>query len=405
MIKRNLHISASSINNFKACPMRFRNANVLGIRREDETEAQRLGTHWHRILDIITRKPESVCNRCAKLPANDPNCSICAGTGFLPENLMDAVYRELDRIYENKTYLDPTIIAVEKNKLLYALIGYRWYYEDQPEEVVTREQRFELSLINPESGRALPGVRLVGMIDKIISLGDRFAVKEHKSTSSSVSPDSDYWGHLNLDTQTKLYLYAARRLQRDGLLAGWGIKETHPLINTILYDVFHKPSISPKLLTQAESKQFVEDGLYCGQKFEIRTLPCLDSMPGYPVLTINSITYMVEPGKKEGTFAIRETPEMYGARLLADIGERPEFYFRCVEVTRTDKGMESFEWELLNIYRTMQEMIKTGHWYGNEYQCQATFTCDYMPSCYNNIELSVDEIPDGFKLIFNKEEE
>lgn len=404
MAKRNLHISASSINNFKACPMRFKNANVLGIRKEDETEAQRLGTHWHRILDIITRKPGSVCNRCAKLPTNDPDCSICAGTGFLPENLMDAVYRELDRIYVDKTYLDPTVIAVEKSKLLYALTGYQWYYEDQPEEVVTREQRFELSLINPESGRALPGVRLVGMIDKIINWSGRPAVKEHKSTSSSVSPDSDYWGHLNLDTQTKLYLYAARRMQRDGLLIGWGIKETHPLINTILYDVFHKPGISPKHLTQGESKQFVEDGLYCGQKFEIGAGWKTNEV-GNTRRLIGGCPTTFEPGKKEGTFAIRETSEMYGARLLAAIGEVPEFYFRCVEITRTDKEMESFEWELLNIYRTMQEMIKTGHWYGNEHQCQATFTCDYMPSCYNNIELTVDNVPEGFKIIFKKEEE
>jgi len=265
MSKRKLHISATSINNFKACPMRFRNANVLGIRKEEETEAQRLGTHWHRILDIITRKPESVCARCAKLSANDPGCSICAGTGFLPKNLMDAVYRELDRIYEKKTYLDPGVIAVEKNKLLYALTGYRWYYEDQPEEVVTRERRFELSLINPESGRALPGVRLVGMIDKIVNWSGRPAIKEHKSTSSSVAPDSDYWGHLNLDTQTKLYLYAARRLQRDGLLAGWGIKESDPLINTILYDVFHKPSISPKKLPRARVNNLSRMGCIVGR--------------------------------------------------------------------------------------------------------------------------------------------
>jgi len=382
--------------------MRFNYANVLGIRKEDETETQRLGTHWHRILDIITREPESVCNRCAKLPANDPDCSICAGTGFLPENLIDAVYRELDKIYVDKTYLDPTVIAVEKSKLLYALTGYRWYYEDQPEEVVTREQRFELSLINPKSGRALPGVKLMGMIDKIINWSGRPAIKEHKSTSSSVAPDSDYWGHLNLDTQTKLYLYAARRLQRDGLLAGWGIKETDPLINTILYDAFHKPGISPKKLTQGESKQFVEDGLYCGQTFEIKIGG--ESPESYYVI-VNGTATEVEHGKKGGTFAIKETPEMYGARLLTDIGERPEFYFRCVELSRTDKEMESFEWELLNIYRTMQNMIKTGHWYGNEHQCQATFTCDYMPSCYNNIELTVDNIPEGFKIIFKKEEE
>jgi len=138
--------------------------------------------------------------------------------------------------------------------------------------------------------------------------------------------------------------------------------------------------------------------LYCGQEFGV-----IQGTGDW--IHVNGIQAETEPGKKEGTFAIKETPEMYGARLLADIGERPEFYFRCVEMTRTDAEMESFEWELLNIYRSMQNMIKTDHWYHDEHQCQATFTCDYMPFCYNNIELSIDEIPDGFKLIFNKEEE
>ena len=113
----------------------------------------------------------------------------------------------------------------------------------------------------------------------------------------------------------------------------------------------------------------------------------------------------VEPelGAKPGTFTIHETPEMYGARLLADIGERPEFYFRCVELSKTDKQMKAFEYELLNIYRTMQEMIKTGHWYGNEQQCEAKYKCDYLPMCYNGVDLENSECPDGFKLIFEEE--
>ncbi len=404
--KRKLHLSASAITAFKSCPIQFKNKYVLGIRREDDTEALRIGNNWHRISDIITRKPGSVCERCAKKSATDVNCTICGGAGYLPEDLMDAVTRELNRLYENKNYENA---ATEQVKLLYSLSGYRWYYEDQPEEVVTREQKFELSLLNPETGRALPGVKLVGMIDKIIKWNGKPAIKEHKSTSSSVDPDSDYWGHLNLDTQTKLYLYAARRMQAAGELIPWGIKPDDPPINTILYDVYHKPSTKPKKLTQADSKKFVETGEYMGQEFTLSgdvALIVLDNpatiADGY--LRINNIQAEVEPGKKEGTFAIRETPEMYGARLLADISERPEFYFRCVEMTRTDKEMEAFEWELYNIYKTMQEMIRTGHFYGNEHQCQAKFTCDYIGPCYNGIELSVENIPDGMVNIFEEKE-
>jgi len=408
-MKRKLHLSASAIAAFKSCPIRFKNAYHLGIRPDEDTEAQRIGSNWHRILDISTRKPGSVCERCAKKAPNDPNCSLCAGTGFLPDDIMDAVTREINRIYEDKIFDG---VEIERTKLLYMLSGYRWYYEDQQEEVVTREQRFELSLLNPETGRALPGVKLVGCIDKIINLSDKFAIKEHKSTSNSVDPDSSYWGHLNLDTQTTLYLYAARRLQLDGLLEPWKIRRDAPLINSILYDVMHKPTIKPKKLTQAESKKFVETGEYMGQEFRITHV--LDPEQEYygqlqqdengnNIIIINGILADYEPGKKEDTFAIRETPEMYGARLLADIAERPEFYFRCVELSRTDKEMEAFEWELYNIYRTIQNMIKTGHWYGNEHQCEAKYKCPYLSFCYNGIEISADNVPPGMRLIFSEE--
>ena len=403
MTKRPLRLSASAIASFKACPIRFRNAYVLGLRTVEDTEAQRVGSNWHRILDIATRKPGSVCTICADKPANDPECTLCDGTGHLPDDIMDAVTREINHIYDGKTFSDPITAEIERVKLLYSLSGYRWYYSEQPEEVITREQHFDLTLRNPETGHTLPNVRLVGCIDKIINWNGHPAIKEHKSTSSSVDPDSTYWGHLNLDTQTTLYLYAARRWQVDGLLEPWGIKASDPPISKILYDVWHKPQISPKKLTQVESKKFVTDWEYFGQKFEVNTLSPIASMPGYPIFSINNTNMIVEPGAKPDTFAIQETPEMYGARLLADIVERPEFYFRCVELSRTDKEMQSFEWELFNIYRTMQEMIHTGHWYGNESSCEAKYKCNYIPCCYNGIDVENGVIPDGFKLIFDEE--
>ena len=402
MTKRPLHLSYSAIADFKACPTRFRNKYVLGLRTVEDTEVQRVGTNWHRILDIATRKPGSVCTRCANEQANDPECTLCAGTGFLPDDIMDAVTREINRIYSEKTFSDPIAAETERVKLLYSLSGYRWYYSEQPEEVITREQHFDLTLRNPETGHTLPNVRLVGCIDKIINWNGHPAIKEHKSTSNSVDPDSTYWGHLNLDTQTTLYLYAARRWQADGLLESWGIKASDPLISKILYDVWHRPQISPKKLTQAESKKFVADGEYCGQKFEVIDGDKEPLDPRYSFI-INGCGVDIEPGAKPGTFAIQETPEMYGARLLADIVERPEFYFRCVELSRINKEMESFEYELVNIYRTMQEMIRTGHWYGNEQQCEAKYKCDYISCCYNGVDVESGIVPDGFKLIFDKE--
>ncbi|KKK63517.1 hypothetical protein LCGC14_2993470, partial [marine sediment metagenome] len=205
-----------------------------------------------------------------------------------------------------------------------------------------------------------------------------------------------YWNHLNLDTQTTLYPYAARVLQLNGDLEIYGIKAIDPLISGVRYDVWHKPGIRPKKLTQADSKQFVEDGLYCGEEFAI------DSMSGGRYF-VNGEPAEVEPGKKEGTFAIRETPDMFGARLLQDISERPDFYFARKELARTEADFKRFENELYGIYKTLKFITSIDGFWHNEQQCEATFKCDYIEQCYNGIELSVDNVPEGMKCIFDKE--
>ncbi|MCK4822846.1 hypothetical protein KA005_44195, partial [bacterium] len=229
------------------------------------------------------------------------------------------------------------------------------------------------------------------------------AVKEHKSTSKSIDPDSTYWGHLNLDTQTTMYVYATRRMQLAAAFNGAVTDNTlvHGLINTVKYDVYHKPKISPKKLTQAESKKFVVDGMYCGQEFDLTKSD--ESNPDNKYY-VNGVQAIIEPGAKEGTFAIRETPDMFGTRLLKDITERPEFYFRCIELTRTDAELKAFEQELYDIAQNMRFMIRSGRFYTNEHQCEATFRCDYIQQCYNHEVVDQNHVPDGFKCIFNRKD-
>jgi hypothetical protein len=367
-MSKKIHLSASAIKCFKACPLRFYGTYDQGIRRIIDTESQRMGTNWHSILEL-----------------NDPND-------------MSAVIEHLNDTYGDiPDYMDKETLEIERIKLLYSLTGYNWFYQDKDENVLATEIEFKLPLLNPETGRALPNVIIQGKIDKFVQIEDRIYIKEHKSTSSSVDPDSRLWKALGLDTQTNLYVYVARKLQFNGELDIHGIFEHDPPIAGVYYDVWHKPQISPKKLSQADSKKFVETGEYCKQKFEVKEIS------GASSIHINNIQAEVEPGKKEGTFAIRETPEMYGARLLADIVERPEFYFACKELVKTDQQMERFEWELYNIYKTIRNMKKTGHWYGDESQCEATFTCDFIENCYNNIPIDLEHIPDGMECIYNKE--
>jgi len=399
-MKKQWHLSASLISAFKACPMRCYLKYVLGIIPIEDTDSQRQGTNWNKCLEIMGMKSGQVCPECSNTQKN-MECVLCEGTDILPENMMDAVIRHLNKTYDN--------IPISKTKeewlteraiLLYSLAGYNWNYSNDNYIVVAEEVKFSLPLRNPSTGRALPNVTIGGIIDKIVqSPNGNYYIDEHKSTSNSLDQDSQYWNHLNLDTQTRLYPWAARQMQLTNDLINYGLSPDDPLISGVRFDAWHKPQIRPKKLTQAESKKFVETGEYMGEKFNINQ----HKKPGQevePFLFINGIKTKIEFGAKEGTFAIRETPEMFGNRLLQDIGQRPEFYFARREINRTESELKRFEWELYNIYKALRSIEKTNTWWINELQCEAKYPCSYIPICYNNININGGCIPEGFKCIF-----
>jgi len=404
-MKKTWRLSASFIADFKACPYRCYAKYVMGIIPIEDTDALRQGTNWHRIREIMGMQPGTVCPECANKGKKNSLCPLCEGTDILPTEMMDAVIRQLNQAYEtvpmSKTKEE---WLTERTILLYSCAGYNWHYADDEFEVVAEEVRFSIPIRNPVTGRALPNVTMDGMIDKLVrSPNGLYYVDEHKSTSKALDSDSTYWKHLTLDTQTRLYPYAAQVLQLAGDLEQYGIKATDPLICGVRYDAWHKPQIKPKKLTQADSKKFVETGEYMGNKFEFLAEEVDGVWPGKG--TVNGEPAEIEPGAKEGTFTIRETPDMYGARLLADISERPEFYFARKEITRTEADLKKFEQEVYNMYHTIKFMAKNDAWWKNEQQCEATFRCQNIDICYNNVDLSDGHVPDGFKLIDWKQKE
>jgi hypothetical protein len=392
-----IKMSATSIACFKSCPKRYFYRYILGLSPIEDTDALRVGTHYHEIQEIYDAEPGGVCECAAALTDTEnvpnPSCVLCEGTGVNPNDSMDAVIRHL-----NERYAVPPLSKsldeweVEKITILYTLIGYRWWYEQQDAEytVESLEQSFDIPLLSPITGKPLRG-RLRGKIDRVFACGANRFVHDYKSTSKAIDPDSSFWSHLTLDTQTRLYTYAAAQM-------GLGMCG-------VLYDAWHKPGIKPKKLSQGDSKKFVEGTAgeelgtivheYCGEEFEVFEPNSGMSYAEY-VVTVNGTPAVVEPGKKEGTFAIRETPQMYGARLLQDITERPEFYFARKEVVHHSTSIEAFKHQLVSIYRTIRHMTNTNQWYENEHECEATFKCPFIEFCYNNIELGPDEVPDNF---------
>lgn len=387
--RKSWQLSASSISSLKFCPFQYYLKYIKRIRRVEEPDHFRMGTNWHTIMEVMSLKPGAPCT-CAfqgTTSATDADCLICEGSGLNPDDIMLAVMRVIDDAYSRMPpSMDPTDWAVERAKLMYAAAGYNWYYADKPLDTVLREYEFNTP-IPSRTGRAVSNLNVVGFIDKVVDLGNSLAVIEHKTTSSKIDPDSKYWGHLSLDTQTTLYLFIMRMLQDKG-----DLPELKKPISGLYYDVFHKPGISPKKLTQGASKKFVEDGMYCGQKFNVTTP---GTEPDAPLqVFVDGSPAEVEPGAKEGTFAIRETPEMYGARFLADIAERPEYYFVRKEIPKTDAELNRFHKELLGVLASMKSHYKLESWYHCERQCEATYNCDYIDLCYNGVDPD-GELPEG----------
>jgi hypothetical protein len=384
-------LSASAIATLKKCPFRYFYSYVKGIRREETPEPLRVGTNWHEGLSVLSLNPEQPCPLCSDRQKPDKDCCLCMGTDYI-DTPTDALARLMTQRYDGfYPWMPRDKAEIERVMLLYSLFAYKHNYAGEDTKTITREIPFRIPLIDPDTRKAIPGVVIDGMIDKLVKSDTGVAVMEHKSTSDSVDPGSDYWGHLRLDTQTMLYVYAAQRLLDDGLLAPY-VKQTDA-IGEIIYDVWHKPQISPKKLSQAETKAFIETGDYFGREFT-PAFGCGDFLVDGESVEFELL--------KSGAPVIRETPEMFGCRLFADIGSRPDYYFARRLITRDSEELERFERELFSLYQTIAAMTENDSWYHNEHSCDNFGKCEYCQFCFAGTELDAEHPPVGFKCIFKK---
>ena len=372
---REIRLSPSAINDYQACPFRYLYSYIYGLSPEREKDSFRIGTNWGKCHEIIGMVPQGRCPNCLKREKIRPDCYLCAGTGVLPQDLMDSVVRYLNYAYEDvPDYKTHEQWEVERITLLYSFSGYRWYYADCPFEIMGSETKFDLPVVDPSTHRKIPKVRSVGRIDHIIRMKDSglYYVMERKSTSQSLTTGR-YWNYLERNVQTVDYLWAARICQRLGRLENIGIKKDDPLIQGVFYDVWHKPDIAPRKLYKKEIDSLANTNLYFGEKFEF-------------------------DGPLPPNF---ETPKMFGARLLSDIAERPEHYFARKEFPISPQQLEKFEQKQTTLAKKIRLVEEKNLWIAHEGSCQTPFTCDFWPLCSNGIEIGINDVPQGF----NKREE
>ena len=90
---------------------------------------------------------------------------------------------------------------------------------------------------------------------------------------------------------------------------------------------------------------------------------------------------------------LKENKDQFGKRIVDDMKDRPEFYFKRHYSYRSDEELDIFEKDLIHTAEDMKIRINSGAWYRNTDACwNFNSACQYMPICFSKKpdELTMD---------------
>lgn len=284
-------LTASGLAVLVSCMRKFYYRYELNLQHTSESAALTFGSAWHRAMESRWHGKTA------------------------EEALSDAV-GEIQP-------LDELQVAT----LTGLLTGYYKCYDHDPIKELQPEQEFQFPL---------QGSRTFDVAGKIDGLGihedGRPLLLEHKTTSDSVEPDSDYWLRLRCNNQIMQYCHAARVCGRP--------------VELILYDVTRKPSIRQK------AKETVEE---YGARLTADTL---------------------------------ERPTFYFARREVPVLDQDldEFVIQRLELSHL----------ILGLRRASRSTVKPHQAWPRNCSSMTCNYCDFASFCLQNIEVNTATPPAGF---------
>lgn len=317
-----------------------------------------------RGLDILTHSRRECFALCRRKHFNEYECGYRPERTVTPLRYGDVVHVGLDWRAQGVSMDDIALRLQERYSIVPAwanerdwwteyeqiirlLYGYDWYWGNDDWEIVATEQVFRLPIRNPATGKASTIYTQGGKIDKIIrQVSRQLAVGEHKTTSKSIAPDSDYWKQIRLSQQVTGYYAAAKELGYD--------------VRTIIWDAIHKPGMKPKDATPKEKLVFNKNGSLSAR--------CREH---------------------------DESLSDYGDRLAADIVKDPGKYFQRQEVPRTQGDVDEFQQELWDQQKTIREAERTGRHFRNTSACTTPYRCVWLDVCHYGKDIEHGP-PEGF---------
>lgn len=231
------------------------------------------------------------------------------------------------------------------------LRGYDAHWSEPPDDVVGVEVEFRAPMLNPQTGAASRTWTHAGKIDALLP----GVVIEHKTTSESISDDSDhYWQRLALDFQVSGYVIGAEALGHE--------------VQATLYDVLKKSALRPLKATPLEDRKYTK-----------------------PTKTEPSRLYA---NQRE----VDETPEEYAQRLREDIAADPEKYFQRRVIPRLESQLADYRLSVWQAGRAIREAELAGRSPMNPDACFRFGRCPFWDHCANGLDLLTS--PD-FKVVDN----
>lgn len=300
-----------------------------------------------------------------------------------------ALQAAIDAIERSRGSTDPLIVA----KVRALMFGYahRWAGDDYV--TISAEEAYHLPVINPATGAASRTFTQGGKFDGVIERDGKVYLLEHKSSSEDIiDPDAVYWRRLEIDSQVSHYVMANWMMERK--------------VDGTLYDVIGKPGIKPRALTIAERKQIAEEGVYFGFKVsdaelervkeasekidsfkEIKKQTNADNKKrekaGEPIQEIPQ--YVLDGADAD----VRESIELYEARLARDCIENGNKYYQRKVITRLDQDIAEYAGELWDVAQSMLHARNNEANYRNSGACMTYGSpCEYLGVCsgYDSID-------------------
>lgn len=354
----------SRMQSFKLCRKKHYWEYEVGMRKELDAKALRMGSAGHEGLDVFKKTGD----------AQQAILTVAKWYFLQPDSISS-----WDWLIESETV--QTLVA-----------GYCWHWEQSPLSVISSEESFRFPLRNPHTERPSQLFERAGKIDGVVLQDNRCLVLEHKFIGEDIAPGSSYWDRLKLDQQCTNYLDAARNLGHNAV--------------GVLYDLIRKPTIKPTIVPILD-----DDGLKIVldqdgnrvRRGSAATKKCkfcegVDLSGG---CSCKLGPWRQSPDKQKGFFlkSRQMTPSEWSNRLLKDISERPDWYYQRQEVTRLEGDVDMFLHEVWDVQQAIRTAQKTGSWYRTVNLGSCTY-CPFFGLCVDrdptNTATPPHKFPEGF---------